>query len=475
MSKEQFDHIENRIREAAENSEPPFDELAWNNMEAKLDKEKEPRRRFFMWWVLAGLMVLLLGAGAYLFYTRTWLEKNISSTLPSPKNTPTSLQDVYKKNTVHKEAGVAGTNKNSVPVGQKDSAPSIVDKKADKGEKAIANSSSSSNKKNTNNLPIIKKRRVTHAIKNGLSKPANDRAAVTINTSANNKKNKAARDVKGRMNATINSNDGDIIVQDSTTKVDLLPQGTADTDITVIKYGKPKIALAADSLKIKKITEPATKDVAAKKIKKKDKDAPSSKFYVMGSIGADAGSVHLFSLANSTITPKYGVGIGYQLTKKLSVQTGFYTSRKKYVAGPNDYTAKAGSYWGQVQLTKVSASCLIYEIPLAFRYDIVQHPSYKIYATAGVSSFIMKKEDYDYYYIRNNMNYKASWSYTGNKNLFSILSLSAGLEKKLSTVFSITAEPSVGLPISGVGDGRVKLFSTALQVGFKYQPLRKKH
>jgi hypothetical protein len=39
MSKKQFDHIENRIREAAENSEPPFDEMAWSRMDALLNKE----------------------------------------------------------------------------------------------------------------------------------------------------------------------------------------------------------------------------------------------------------------------------------------------------------------------------------------------------------------------------------------------------------------------------------------------------
>lgn len=473
MSKEQFDHIENRIREAAENSEQAFDELAWNNMEAKLDKEKDTRRRFFIWWVFAGLSVFVLGAGAYLYYIGTAPEKKISSPLPLPKTNTAYHQDINKNLIVNKKAGVAFPNKNNVSVGQKDNVPSATDKIANKDKTAMANGSSSSNKKNTFSLPIIKKRRITHTKKNGLSKPAND--AVAINTSAINKKIKAARDVKGRINVTIKRNYGDTVVQDSTNNEDLLPQGTGDTGITVITYGKPKTALVTDSHKTKKIIELATKDVAVKKIKKKNEDTPSSKFYVLGSIGADAGSVHLFSLGNITITPKYGVGIGYKLTNKLSVQTGFYASRKKYVAGPKDYTAKAGSYWSQVQLIRVRASCLIYEIPLAFRYDILQQPSYKIYATAGISSFIMKKEDYSYYYIRNNMDHQSSWTYTGNKNLFSIVSLSAGIEKKLSPVFSLTAEPSAGLPIHGVGDGQVKLFSTALQVGFIYQPLKKMH
>ena len=47
MGKKQFDYIEDRIREAAENSEPAFDEYAWTRMEARLDKEnnKKPNNR----------------------------------------------------------------------------------------------------------------------------------------------------------------------------------------------------------------------------------------------------------------------------------------------------------------------------------------------------------------------------------------------------------------------------------------------
>jgi hypothetical protein len=79
-----------------------------------------------------------------------------------------------------------------------------------------------------------------------------------------------------------------------------------------------------------------------------------------------------------------------------------------------------------VQLTKVDASCLVYDIPLTLRYTISQKPTTGFYATAGISSYIMKQEDYKYYYIRYNMPHEASKTYTGNKDLFSVLNLSAG-------------------------------------------------
>jgi hypothetical protein len=170
---------------------------------------------------------------------------------------------------------------------------------------------------------------------------------------------------------------------------------------------------------------------------------------------------------------KYDIGIGYQLNKKISVQTGFNISRKKYIAGAGDYNPKAGSYWSTVEIKKVDANCLVFEIPLAVRYNIAKTASAVFYATTGLSSFIMKSEDYDYYYIRNNTWYESSHTYTGNKNLFSVWSLSIGLEKKITSAFSLLAEPSVSIPVSGVGDGRVKLFSAGIQLGAKYQPFKK--
>jgi hypothetical protein len=150
------------------------------------------------------------------------------------------------------------------------------------------------------------------------------------------------------------------------------------------------------------------------------------------------------------------------------VQTGFYAGRKKYVAGPDDYNAK-DPYLSTVDITKVTANCLIFEIPVTVRYNFVLRPKTTYYATAGLSSFIMKKEDYNYSYNTNySTNDQVAHSYTGNKNLFSIATLSVGIERKISKAFSIQAEPSINIPIAGVGEGTVKLYSTDIQVGVKY-------
>ena len=67
MGKKQFDYIENRIKEAAENSEPSFDESAWAKMEIRLNEENNKKRRFFLWWFLLPILFIGAGGGAYFF------------------------------------------------------------------------------------------------------------------------------------------------------------------------------------------------------------------------------------------------------------------------------------------------------------------------------------------------------------------------------------------------------------------------
>jgi hypothetical protein len=74
MSEKQFNHIDNRIREAAENSEPAFDEYAWTLMEARLDKEDAKKRRYFFWWLAVPMLFITVG-GIYIFSDQKGTEK----------------------------------------------------------------------------------------------------------------------------------------------------------------------------------------------------------------------------------------------------------------------------------------------------------------------------------------------------------------------------------------------------------------
>ena len=190
-------------------------------------------------------------------------------------------------------------------------------------------------------------------------------------------------------------------------------------------------------------------------------------------MGADVSSTKLFAFKNSPASLKYGLALGYNINRRLSVQTGFYAGKKKYIAKEGEYNFKTISYLNTVKVIKVDADCIVYEIPVSIRYNIIQKKTSTIYASAGLSSYIMKSEDYNIYFLRNNIQATRAWNYTGNQHFLSTLIISAGLEKRLTNKIALQIEPSVNIPLKAVGEGSVKLFSTSVQAGLKYTPFKK--
>ena len=184
----------------------------------------------------------------------------------------------------------------------------------------------------------------------------------------------------------------------------------------------------------------ADENTPAKKKQSTLEQKKSSPFYFLALLGPDIGSVKLFSFNNSSVTAKYGVGAGYQLNRRFSLQTGFYAGKKKYIAGPDDYHTKYSNTDPNYKLNSVDANCMVYEIPLTIRYDFLQKSSFSYYASTGLSSYLMKKEDYHYYYTNYNVpGPRNITAYTGNKHLFSNLSIVCWHRKKNVHIFVITS------------------------------------
>lgn len=158
----------------------------------------------------------------------------------------------------------------------------------------------------------------------------------------------------------------------------------------------------------------------------------------------------------------------------MSIQAGFHAGRKIYFAGPTDYKFNS-RYWDTVKVLKIDANCVIFDVPISARFDIMHNKHNALYATAGLSSFVMNTEDYKYHFNTSNGTYlKYEMKYTGNVDLFSSAYLSAGFEQKIFQTLFIQAEPYAKLPIGGVGAGKIKLYSLGIQVGLKFQPLKRK-
>jgi hypothetical protein len=444
MSQKPFEHIENKIIEAAAMREPSFNEYAWQQMELLLDKEDRKKRRFFIWWRI-GLPLLLFalvaGGTLFLYQSNSKNKKSFSSLQKS--NNSNHINTVIEKPSINKTTAINPQNttvQSKLIVQSQLKTPNRISpiKPSLTSKNLLVNNGNSAKTKALKKLPLHKK----------------GNASINISDISIDENNQLP--IKETA-ATLPS-------QESTKKLEINKDISALVTANVIDSSNSQVkVLNETSIHPENKTNNSHKSILTNKV-------PSSRFYILASAGADIAGVKFLSFANSTLKSRVGVAFGYQLNNKLSVQAGIYVGRKIYEGGPDDYHAKQGSYWSMVKINKVEASCLVYDIPVSIRYDILQKRRINFYAVAGLSSFIMKKEDYYYYYTAYNMDREKDYSYTGNEHLFSNLILSAGMERILTANLSIQAEPYLSIPLKGVGDGQVKLFSAGLLIGLKYKP-----
>jgi hypothetical protein len=447
-SEEQFEHIENKIKEATENNQIVFEEKSWDRMEALLDKDDKRRPFLWLWFLLP--LALIGGYSAYYF------------SLNSIKRDTEKIVD----NSVNK-INIDKTNKPSIP--STTAQPSAIEK----------------------HVPIEQASTTAAITKAVITQQTNTNKVPQNNFYANANKNTDKKSVK--YNLIIKKNIKNTLAPESTdallqNKISSSNKAKTKTNIKNGEVTEDELAVENKTEAIKEVT-PTQKTstaletilkkdsniVATKKVKKAGKKKTSflSRFYILGAYGADIGSVKLLSFKNSSLSAKYGASIGYEFSKRLSLQTGFYASKKKYIAGPADYHSKEGTYLSMIDIIEVDATCLVYEIPVSIRYNILNKKSLTFYTTAGASSYIMKKEDYNYTYKRYNNIYNRAYNYSGNQHLFSTGIFSVGIEKNITKKIAFQLEPMVSIPLNGVGEGTVRLFSTSLQLGIKYNPFKK--
>jgi hypothetical protein len=434
-SEKLFEHTEHKIKEAAENNQIVFEEDSWVKMEALLDKDDKKKPLAWLWFLLPLTIITIIAV-----YTASQNKKNENSTT---KN----LSTTNKKEPIV-SSQISGSKKATL---------SIVDNSVVKNKlEPIATSINADDKKSNITKAIIQRKDRNHNAVKRFTKATKVNEEGVVNSYSKTDK-KIIENSKKKItikNAEVSEDE----------PVGVNATGVEKSNELLAK----KINTAIDTI-AKKDSNIIVKKTA--EVKKKYKKL--ARFYILASAGVDAGSVKLLSFDNSRFVPKYGIGIGYNITQRLSAQIGFYSAKKKYLAGPTDYKAKAGTYISNRTLTKVDAACLVYELPISFRYNFLQKKSLSAFASIGLVSYIMKNEDYNYFYKYYGTEVSRAYSYSGNKHLFSNLQISTGVEKSISKHIALQLEPAVSIPLKGVGEGSVKLFSTSLLLGIKYRPFNK--
>lgn len=199
--------------------------------------------------------------------------------------------------------------------------------------------------------------------------------------------------------------------------------------------------------------------------KLKSPERRQKKFYLGLMGGLDATTVKFQKIESAG--HDFGLLVGYRINSKWSIEAGSFVEQKFYYSdGKYFNTSKLNlppTWW----IDDVSGNCKMIEVPLSIRYNLAVHKNSTWFSTLGTSSYFMKQEDYvyNYYYgsygpVAHEKRYD-----NGSTNLFSSISVSAGYTHQLGGVGDLRIEPYVKLPLSGIGTGKLPLFSTGIHVG----------
>jgi hypothetical protein len=427
-----FDNFDKKIKEAAEQHHPAYDENAWRKMENLLDQHlprQNDRRRFF----LLAFVVFLIGGGAFFLLSK-----------PRVKNSDVAVQQNNNS-----------TN-NKPQAGKSDKNPTVVLPGIDNPDKEIT----------ADNLAPVTKTRILD--KNGNT--------LGVTDEKKNFRPRSEEKVNGHElvinNNTIVDRNRDISVSQSENKGDEIVTApvTTPADQNVAKnetvannpVTKPTVVENTQQLQPSSATKTTPK-------KGRSGGMNGLSFYV--SAGPDISKAE--NSKAGKVTMSWGLGVAYTL-KRFTLRTGVFSANKIYWAGPDDYKL---SYTppSSLKFMGADANCRVIEVPVKLSYDFAVKNRSNWFVGAGLSSYLMKREDYLYEYKSNTGNsyYHSYETKNENKHYFSVLNLSGGYSYRLSNTVSLSAEPYLEVPLTGIGAGKVHLNSGGILFTVGVSPFRK--
>ena len=142
----------------------------------------------------------------------------------------------------------------------------------------------------------------------------------------------------------------------------------------------------------------------------------------------------------------------------------FSTTKYYFTSGEYFDKSKLGtpSTW---IIENVDGNCRMIEIPLSVRYNLGKNAKGDWFGSAGVRSYVMQQENYDYA-ARYGSGTVGSHYYTydnGGTRLAADLTLSGGYQWPLGRAAHVRLEPFIQLPLRGMGVGNLKFTSVGVQ------------
>lgn len=169
--------------------------------------------------------------------------------------------------------------------------------------------------------------------------------------------------------------------------------------------------------------------------------------------------------------PGFDVGIiaGYRISKGISLEAGLVYSKKYYFSDGKYFSMDkmSGSVPTEMKILSLEGNSSVYQIPVAIRYNIVYKKEATIFASAGISSYILTKEKNDYQTSMNGVQQPMIGMYKKvSAGFASSFDVSIGYEHELQKTAIIRIQPYLQIPLKGMGMGSMQVMSTGIRIAY---------
>ncbi|MVM29525.1 hypothetical protein GO755_05740 [Spirosoma sp. HMF4905] len=525
------DQLDGLFRKSVEEFDTPFDPAAWQDMKARLDANDRTTpsgaltwKNLLRWGLPVALLLLLTGGGWFVYHKAN--SGRIAAPSPKAANSRTELTGITKGIPQAETPRLADTERsNKKPASLPEQTGGEVGQVADRGEtvnesgnpdnhtgksltrpteiilpkvsdateranaeasptKALIKSKvGSATKSVTSSYRLKKADEKTRADRLSLSSTPKNKASISVRKQRNASHNPVAFSTTGyalsstpssAKRSAINSREasppdissmaGNIVSPESNEAISVVLPTINELAIRPAHWPK---SLAFTGRPVE-----AQPDTTAQRVA--PKLPPMRGLSVRFVVAPDLSTVGLKNFAR----PGTNVGLllEYRLASRWSIQAGVIKSTKVYKTLPSEYTAP--ETWWQPPMKSpdyVDGRCNMFDIPINIRYDVVVKPRLdgrlpsRWFVSGGVTSYIMKKEDYYYTYPAHTYNQPTEWSTNTGGYGFSNLNLSVGYERSISRRLSWQVEPFMKAPLKGVGFFKVNLLSTGAFFSLRYK------
>ena len=306
-----------------------------------------------------------------------------------------------------------------------------------------------------------------------VEKKKNDKDAATINNANNIQADKLRVTTAGKRKIKVTSGTVADINPTSSGNIIMDADDNPATEIFSIKRSATPVAVQLITKnKVPGKLSASVIDINIEKAKKEKEKIVASKntrLYVNLLFGKDASRVKSESIAHLGLSA--GISLGYNISKHFAIEAGALYS-KKYYNSDIKYFNNTKTMWPSNRIiTDLEGVCQMIELPVAVRYNFLLKKRSSFFVTAGLSSYLMKKEDYEYNYTTNMNPYQSevykTYKNSGN-NWLSVLQVTAGWKKKLNKVISLRVQPYYNVPLKGIGIGKLPISGAGIQAGISF-------